>query len=365
MSKMIQKKYITCLIAFSLLILGSTVFADDNGFGIQALITPKPKTNNQMAANNDGNTNTADNMNNASGNANQQQAVINALLKQAQAKANANGGANNNNVAANGNSSAVTNAGLSDEAFANTIRNMMPLSPEQIRVLRQLFDDSQRAAATYPGVPPKPTSTSVIVNLSPGATPPIVRLSAGFVTSLVFVDSTGAPWPIQAFDLGDPQSFNIEWDQKGNTLLVQALRHYNSGNLAVMLKGLNTPVMLTLMPGQDAVDYRVDLRVPGLGPNANPDLDGLPSAGSPQLLDVLNGVPPAGSKPLKIDGGECQGWLGNDGHVYLRTTLTVLSPGWISTMSSADGTHAYELQVTPVVLASQRGKLVKLTIEGL
>ncbi|WP_306686756.1 DotH/IcmK family type IV secretion protein [Candidatus Coxiella mudrowiae] len=48
----------------------------------------------------------------------------------------------------------------------------------------------------------------MIVNLSPGATPPIIRLSSGFVTSLVFLDSKGAPWRIQACDLGDPNSFN-------------------------------------------------------------------------------------------------------------------------------------------------------------
>ncbi|WP_251365941.1 DotH/IcmK family type IV secretion protein [Coxiella-like endosymbiont of Rhipicephalus sanguineus] len=68
--------------------------------------------------------------------------------------------------------------------------------------------------------PPKPTSASVIVNLSPEATLPVIRLSSGFVTSLVFLDSTGAPWPIQAYDLGDPNSFNIQWNKKDNTLLV-------------------------------------------------------------------------------------------------------------------------------------------------
>lgn len=341
------RKILILSISVCLISLGIVARADDGtSYGIQS-------TNATTVQNTPVQQNHA---NNAQYYKDKQQALINSLLQRAQQPNNST----NNNA-----QQAPQNAGLSDQAFADTVRNMMPLSPDQIRTLRELFDQSQRAAATYPGVPPKPTSTSVIVNLSPGATPPIIRLSAGFVTSLVFVDSSGAPWPIKAFDLGDPQSFNIEWDQKGNTLLVQALRHYNSGNLAVMLKGLDTPVMLTLMPGQDAVDYRVDLRVPGLGPNGNPMLDGLPSAESPNLLDVLNGVPPSGSKTLNITGGDCQGWLTQDGHIYLRTALTVLSPAWISTMSSADGTHAYELQSTPVVLASQRGKLIKLMIEGL
>ena len=329
-------------------------------YGIQNLIAePKPTVETLP---NSG----ASSANNANAQGQNQETVIQSLLNRANAQnaATPNGANNPGQQNNNPSSASVQNPGLSDQAFADTVRNTMPLSPKQIEVLRYLFDESQRAAATFPGVPPKPTSTSVIVNLSPGATPPVIRLSSGFVTSLVFLDSTGAPWPVKAYDLGNPQGFNIQWDKKGSTLLVQSLTHYQSGNLAVMLQGLDTPVMLTLLPGQDAVDYRVDLRVPGIGPDANPVLSGLPGAESPELLSVLNGVPPTGSQPLTISGGDCEGWLLN-GHIFLRTRLNVLSPGWISTMSSGDGTHAYELQTTPVVLASERGRLVKLMIEGL
>ena len=174
---------------------------------------------------------------------------------------------------------------VSQEAFAKTARQMMPLTPEQIKTLRYLFDQSQKAAAADPGdKPPKPTSSSVMVNLSPGSAPPVIRLRAGYITSLVFLDATGEPWPIQAYDLGNPKSFNIRWDQKSNTLMVQAMESYQAGNLAVMLKDHNTPVMITLMPGQQEVDYRVDLRLPGLGPNASPQL--IRSAGHRQLAVV-------------------------------------------------------------------------------
>lgn len=256
----------------------------------------------------------------------------------------------------------------SQQAFAQTANNMMPLSPEQIKVLHYMFDQSQRAATTYPGTPPRPTSSTVIVNLSPGATPPVIRLRAGYVSSLVFLDSTGQPWPIVAYDLGDPQAFNIapnQPDGKSNTLLVQALDTYKSGNLAVMLKDQNTPIMLTLLPGQRAIDYRVDLRVPGLGPNAQPDSTGLPEVATPQLVNFLDGVPPQEAKTITVEGASsCQAWLWNN-HLFLRTRLTILSPSWISTMSSPDGTHVYELTKTPVVLASQRGSVVQLMIKGL
>ncbi len=267
--------------------------------------------------------------------------------------------------AVTGKSSALGETEVSQEAFSKTARQMMPLTPDQIKTLRYLFDQSQKAAAADPGdKPPKPTSSSVMVNLSPGAAPPIIRLRAGYVTSLVFLDSTGEPWPVQAFDLGNPKSFNIRWDQKGNTLMVQAVDTYQSGNLAVMLKEHNTPVMITLMPGQQEVDYRVDLRLPGLGPNAAPSVTGLPDSGNSQLLSFLDGVPPLGSQELIVNGGPCQAWTMGD-RLFLRTRLTVLSPSWLSTMRSPDGTNVYELTKAPMILASARGKIIQLDIKGL
>lgn len=251
-----------------------------------------------------------------------------------------------------------------DQAFEETVRTQLPMTPEQIRTLKSMFDEAQKAASETPGTPPKPTSNSQIVDLSPGATPPIIRLQGGFVSSIVFLDATGSPWPVAAYDLGDPRSFNIQWDQKGNTLMVQAISGYKTGNLAVVLQGLNTPIMLTLLPGQKAVDYRVDLRLPGLGPNSVTTVTHLPGKETPALLDVLNGVPPQGSTTLKVSGcSKCNAWLYN-GEIFLRTRFTVLSPGWIATLTSADGMHAYQLPSTPVILVSDKGKTNTLTVEG-
>ncbi|EKE01388.1 MAG: hypothetical protein ACD_21C00147G0007 [uncultured bacterium] len=259
-----------------------------------------------------------------------------------------------------------TNPNRYDLAFSNVVNQLLPMTPDQIAKLREVFTESQLAAATPPGIPPKPTSTSLLINLSPQATAPVIRLGAGYITSMVFVDATGQPWPISAYSVGDPSSFNIQWDHKGNTLLVQSAAFYKRSNLAVILRDLNTPIMITLISGQEAVDYRVDLRVPGIGPNAVFVQNGIPDAVNPVLFDVLNGIPPKGSKELKVRGGDCQAWL-VDKKLYLRTSLTVVSPGWQSIMSSIDGTHAYQLQPAPVILALQYGKdkTLTLNIEGL
>jgi intracellular multiplication protein IcmK len=251
-------------------------------------------------------------------------------------------------------------------AFAGVEKQLFPLEPKKIVKLHDLFNKNERAKAQSPDTPPKPTATSQFVNLSPGSTPPVIRLSQGFVSSLVFLDSTGAPWPITAYDLGDPASFNIQWDKVSNTLMIQSIKLYTYGNLAVRLKGLNTPVMLTLIPGQKAVDYRVDLRIQGFGPNAKnlPMETGLPPSASDVLLHVLDGVPPQGSTRLVVSGGDARAWLLNE-KMFIRTNLTILSPGWIGSMTSADGMHAYEMQKSPVLLVSWHGKVMQLKVEGL
>ncbi len=255
---------------------------------------------------------------------------------------------------------------IENKAFTEMTRSVYPLNPEQVLRLKQIYQTNEYAQASPVGTPPKPTATSQFVNLSPGSTPPVIRLSQGFVSSLVFLDSTGAPWPISAYDLGDPTAFNIQWDKTSNTLMIQAIKLYNYGNLAVRLKGLNTPVMLTLIPGQKAVDYRVDLRIQGYGPNAKnlPMEEGIPPAASDILLHILDGVPPPNSQRLVVNGGDARAWLSHE-KMYVRTNLTILSPGWIASMTSADGTHAYEMQKSPVLLVSWHGKVMQLKVEGL
>jgi intracellular multiplication protein IcmK len=254
---------------------------------------------------------------------------------------------------------------IDELAYEQVEEQLFPMTENQITNLRDKYQNIELAKTAEPA-PPTPVATSQFVNLSPGSTPPVVRLAQGFVTSLVFLDSTGAPWPISAYDLGDPSTFNIQWDKTGNTLMIQSSKLYNYGNMAVRLEGLNTPVMLTLVPGQKEVDYRVDMRIQGIGPNAQmPTLgDNLPPSANRLLLHVLDGVPPPGSTRLTVSGGDARAWLFRN-KMYVRTNLTILSPAWLATMTSADGMHAYEMQKSPVILVTWHGKVMQLKVEGL
>lgn len=254
---------------------------------------------------------------------------------------------------------------VANDAFNAMMQQNSPLTPRQVVKLHQLVDESQRAAAISPTVPPKPVSSTLMINLAPGATPPAIRLARKHVTSLVFVDSTGSPWPIASFDVGDAKAINTQWDGKSNILLIQAVTPYDDSDLVVRLVGLPTPITLELVPGQRVVDARTDIHVPGIGPNSKdiPMGTALPNSADQMLLDVLDGIAPPGSRQLTIKGGNCQGWQLGD-KMFLRTRLTLLSPGFIGRMASPDGMIAYELQVSSSVLVSQYGQPIELKVEG-
>lgn len=252
------------------------------------------------------------------------------------------------------------------DAFNMMTQQNTPLTPQQVVRLRQIIDQSQRAAAIPANVPPKPVSSTLVVNLAPGATPPAIRLAQGYMSSLVFVDSTGTPWPIASYDIGDPKTANIQWDGKSNILLIQAVSPYGDSDMIIRLAGLPTPIALALVSGQRVVDYRTDIHVPGIGPNTKelPIGTGLPDSANQLLLSVLDGIAPPGSRPLTVKGGNCQAWLLGS-TIFLRTRHTLLSPGWVGRMVSPDGMHAYEIQRSSSILVSQYGQPVEFKIEGL
>jgi intracellular multiplication protein IcmK len=253
-----------------------------------------------------------------------------------------------------------------DEAFAELLNKRFPLTPEQTKQLHLEYVKNMEAINSSATVPPQPVSSTMHVDLSPGAGLPVIRLSPGFVSSLVFVDSTGKPWPVADYSLGNPTDFNIQWDSKTNALFVQNLKDRVTGNLAIRLANLETPIMLSLVTGQREIDYRVDLQVPGRGPNALiPIMDNtVAPATNSLLLSLLDGIPPVGSIEVGVSDGHGKAWLFNN-RLFFRTKLMLLSPAWTATVSSGDGTRVYELVQTPLLIASKDGRTINILLSGL
>lgn len=248
--------------------------------------------------------------------------------------------------------------------------NAMPLSPDEIRELRRRLDAIQRAAAELPN-PPRSQTGSVAVSLDPGSTPAVVRPFFGVSTSIVLVDSTGAPWPVENFVIGNKNLFQVERldGSMGSSFVISPLQAHGQSNLILKLVGVPTPVVINLVLGQKVHDARVEARIQGRGPNAVSSTMSLVPGVDSRLLSVLDGVPPGGReiKVVSSDGRAASGsraWMAPDGKIWLRTHLNVVSPAPLSFVSSSDGMRVYRLDPSSKILAMQDGAFVTLTMDG-
>lgn len=260
---------------------------------------------------------------------------------------------------------------VASETFGDAAASVMPLSPDQIRQLRKILDASQRATAEAPGIPPRPVATSISASLSPGATPPVIRLSQNFVSSVVFVDATGAAWPISSYAIGNSESFDVQTpnSQKdsGNVLTIIPMTAYGQGNISVFLTGESTPVTLSLVSGQRDVDYRADVRVQARGPRAAAPVSTGDATlkSNPEIMMVLDGLRPDKAIESNSSDPDVRVWMSSDGKMYVRTSAPLLSPAWIESRASADGMRAYSLIQTPVIVISKAGRPVQVKVDGI
>ncbi|MEC8460902.1 MAG: DotH/IcmK family type IV secretion protein [Pseudomonadota bacterium] len=272
-----------------------------------------------------------------------------------------------------GQSISADDKAINTAAFNKIADTISPLTQDQIRQLRTLWNESKRAETITSPNPPFPANVSRMVDLSTGGLPTVVRLGAGYVSVVSFFDANGNPWPIRGYDVGNPNMVNIVWnqsppeeDEKGvglsHTLMMQAQTMYRTTNMVVLLRGMATPILLEIVPGQQSVDYRLDLQVPRHGPYSGKKT-GLPANVKPILMDFANHTPPTGSVQLTVSGGDAQAWLYAD-RMYLRTRHQVISPAWMAKSSVASGDmHVYEMNYERVVLVLSNGQTSQLTIE--
>ncbi len=255
---------------------------------------------------------------------------------------------------------------IRSEAYDAAITGMFPLSPDQVEGLLKRYDQTQKAAITPPYDAPKPEISVQNISLDPGVAPPVIKTAVGNVTTLNILDATGAPWPVQDVTwAGDYEV--VEPEEGGHIIRITPMSHFARGNIVVRMLTLKTPLTLTLETGRDVVQYRVDARIPEYGPFAStPILQGGKSlvAGTPELTSILDGVAPGGAVKLTVSGvdGRTTAYaLG--GTTYVRTPLTLLSPAWQSSVSSADGMNVYALSNAPVLLLSDGGEFMRAILK--
>ena len=265
---------------------------------------------------------------------------------------------------------------IREDAFDAALQGLLPLQPLEIRKLLERFDRTQESVEVpvYPN--PKPEVTVETLSLDPGSAPATIKVAYGHVTTLNMVDLSGEPWPIE--DISWAGNFDVieAGAQEGSHILrISPETEFAQGNISIRMLDLKTPIIMSIETSRDIVHYRFDAIVPKYGPFAQTPLiqgNGTTSINSGggkgrELASMLAGMMPANAEKLHVtsDG------MGGDGRTsayringltYVRTPLTLLSPGWNSSAASADGMRVYEIKDTPVLLLSDNGKMVRMKL---
>lgn len=262
---------------------------------------------------------------------------------------------------------------VEEAAWQDALREMLPMSPEQIRELRGRETEVQRASKSReaPGVA---LSEAVQVSMEPGGRSPVVTLFHGFVSAIEVLDATGQPWPVVEARQGDDKAIivSVVGDESGpgNVITVAPSEKFTATNLILVLQDASRPVSLILKAeeatAQSELRDRVTLIMGGSGPNAQViaarGFDHLDA--DEALRNVLVGQSPT-TGGTEIIGGLPPGMrVWRDGNMmWLRTRDTLISPA--PDRSSAMGdVRAFRAPFMPVIVISQNGALHTLNLSG-
>jgi len=271
--------------------------------------------------------------------------------------------------------------------MTEALQQALPLSHDDIIEYRQRKDMTQRAMRERPV--PTVQSRTFIISADPSAPAPIIEMMIGYEVALVFVDATGAPWPIISPSIGASNWFSVEPIEHAddNVLIVSSRVEYANSNLTVVLKGYPIPVTLQLRsygasPDKTAVLKTTIspavLQIPARGPRAAQPMIGelgltatgstgapVESAISKTLISFLDNVPPEGAQTMALQPSppETKVWS-YDNKLYLRTNRAAVWPAWTAVVRGAANLVVYEMPLVPsVMIAGPDGSTAKLSVQ--
>lgn len=242
-------------------------------------------------------------------------------------------------------------------------------SPEEILAIKKIWANINAAKSRPVGDQPRPVISTMNVDLSPGSTPPIVRVSDQTGTILSFLDANGNEWKIT--HVINLSSGVIEAQDKplsqnyGNTMYVKVKVSGTSGNIAIFLEDYSTPIIVTVLSAQKDVDYRVDFRIPALINVGGSKGGGLTTNGSysqdtqgsgrtewdDKMVTASMGIKPDGCDPKKTSNKDVMVWSCDKEQFIIRSHGVLLSPAPLNgkKIIASDMTKVYVIPASPIL----------------
>lgn len=250
-----------------------------------------------------------------------------------------------------------------ESSYDEILRTRAPFTPDEIREIRRLDLDTQRAENS-PNHPVKFDIRTIDIDVD--APEPIeLNVANGYASSIVFYDQSGAPWPIEGDIIGDKTSFGSKIISKdGHIAVFEITRLFAESNALINLDGLSVPIVIKLIGNDRKVDSRLSVRLPKFGPNSQtqPFVHDEFENASHNMISLLNGDKLPSAKRFELIGAPGEVTY-SDGMIYIRTRANLISPPWKSSVISPTGYKVYELPPVTNLLFSVDGEMKEATIE--
>jgi len=280
-----------------------------------------------------------------------------------------------------------------------SIEAVLPVDENGIRQYKAKRD---RVDAALEGSPAQMRTQTRQINITPGAVPQVIRLTAGYVSTIIFQDNTGAPWPVMSSIVGSSDAFQViqpkveqvtitesQANNAGNVAQAKAAAATNeqtinlqsnmlnivpmtkhaSSNLIVSLENAPYPVLVHLLTESKdkegrVADSLVVFRLDKQGPKAViPQLEpSSPTTITPELLGLLHNSPPRDAQSLRVSPkiAGMSAWEYR-GKIYLRTRYPAVFPAWLGVVNG-DDMRVYVMPKTPSIVLSVNGVHSKFTV---
>lgn len=251
------------------------------------------------------------------------------------------------------------------------VRAVLKMSPKD--VLRMRREVMVRQDAQYREIRSNEVlSDETVVTLSHNDPTPTIYLMQRAPTSLSFVDITGSPWPVQAFETYDGELLGAKQieNQFLNSVVLHGKLPAGATYVTVFLKGLAEPISAKVVVDNQKYHKKMVVRIEQVGPDTVATKDTISIAQSigtqldPDLNSVLFGVTPFEAHPLVTDSSNVLAWRKGDA-ILVRTNLSIIAPGHTELHAGSNGYVAYKLpDTTRITATNDAGKVVYITLKN-